>query len=98
LSHSKFTPSEALNRIRSRGLEISIDGDSIKVAGLLSKEQVAFLTEHKARLVAELRRETQIPVECWTPSGLNVEVLADSEEEAKQLRKWNPFNKTVDNS
>jgi hypothetical protein len=96
LSHSKFTPSESLKRIRARGIKISLDGDCIKVAGVLSREQHAYIVDHKAELVAELRRETRIPVECWTPSGLNVVVLADSEEEAKQLRKWNPFNKAVD--
>jgi hypothetical protein len=44
-----------IERIRAAGVEIAADGNRLLARGVMTPEQRAWLTDHKAELLAELR-------------------------------------------
>ena len=62
----------ALAKIRRAGFDVALDGDRLKVVGAskLTTEQRAFLKEHKAELMAELRQEQEPKQEVILPTSV----------------------------
>jgi|APTNR8051073442_1049403.scaffolds.fasta_scaffold04774_6 hypothetical protein len=69
----------ALAKIRRAGFDVALDGDRLKVVGAskLTTEQRAFLKEHKAELMAELRKEQEPKQEVIQPIACGVVCCGD---------------------
>ena len=62
----------AVAKIRRAGFDVALDGDRLKVVGAsrLTQAQRAFLKEHKADVLKELRQERQPTQEAIQPAGV----------------------------
>ena len=89
----------ALLKIKTAGFDISLHGDSFKIAPAdkLTMQQREFLKSHKSEIISDLRTEqsvneiiSNLMVRCYSPSGLCYEVHARDDEHAAWLKKMNP--------
>ncbi len=89
---------DALAKIRHAGFQVSLSGDSFKIApsSKLDENQRAFLKSHKSEIISNLRAEQAVNeiirnlVTCYSPSGLVYEIEARDEEHAAWLQRMNP--------
>lgn len=86
---------EALNRLRNAGFSVEVDGEDLLITpgDSLTDQQTAWIRQHKAELMAELRAANDadaLTVVVWTPSGIAMRTRADSPEHADWLRRMNP--------